>query len=166
MVIYGNMTGGSSTIGKTVEIISDDGIDLMGVVVDQETILTAIASKDIREGKTAITDEGFVVGSKKIPNYHTTTGVRLIQPQSEFNIPLLDDYDYTELQAMMAPFNSDMDHSVAVNMVVIKDKVYMAGSTDVVSNITKDTENKSILLGITNGDNQSILRYFTYREES
>ena len=42
----------------------------------------------------------------------------------------------------------------------------MAGSTDVVSNITKDTENKSILLGITNGDNQSILRYFTYREES
>ena len=40
MAIYGNMVGSSGGIlGKTVEIISDDGTDLMGVITDKEEIL-------------------------------------------------------------------------------------------------------------------------------
>ena len=42
MPIYGNMIGGGSLIGKTVEIVSDDGADLMGVVVDREQVLTPL----------------------------------------------------------------------------------------------------------------------------
>ena len=121
MAIYGNMVGGGSIIGKTIEIISDDGVDLMGVVTDKELILTAVASRDIREGMTAITDDGLVVGSKRIPAYETSQGFRIIRAGSMFsiNLPEYDKYDYTKLQCMIAPLNQTISDSCAVEKVVM-----------------------------------------------
>ena len=66
---------------------------------------------------------------------------------------------------MTAPYNSSVSESVAVDRVVIDDSVYTTGSTEPISTVTKDDENKSINFGIMNGDSPSVIRYFTYREE-
>lgn len=168
MVIYGNMTGGGSMLGKTVEIVSDDGADLMGVVVDQETVLTAVASKDIREGTTAITDEGLVIGSKRIPAYETTQGFTLINAGSSFNInlPTYDKYNYTQLQCMIAPFNNSVSESCGIEKVVINNGVYNVNSTNKIADITKNDDTKSIDLNIMNdSSNIYVIYYFTYKEE-
>ena len=67
---------------------------------------------------------------------------------------------------MTAPYNSSLDDSVAVDRVVIEDSIYLPGTTDPISAVTKDDANKSINLGIMNGKSPSVIRYFTYREET
>ena len=67
---------------------------------------------------------------------------------------------------MTAIFNKNLTDSVAVDRVVIEDSVYLPGSVEAISTVTKDDENKSINFGITNGDSPSVIRYFTYREEA
>lgn len=169
MAIYGNMVGSSGGIlGKTIEIISDDGADLMGVVVDQETVLTAVASKDIREGTTAITDEGLVTGSKRIPAYETTQGFRIIHPGNTFTIKQLEynKYDYTQLQCMIAPFNNTISDSCAVDKIVINNAVFNTGSANKIADVTKNIETQSIDLNITNtSSNIYLIYFFTYKEE-
>ena len=64
MTIVGNMVGCYSPMGKTFIIVDEDGNELTGIVVDQETIFTATA-EDIVMGKVAGTDEGVVVGTHK-----------------------------------------------------------------------------------------------------
>ena len=169
MAIYGNMVGSSGgMLGKTVEIISDDGVDLMGVVVDQETVLTAVASKDIREGTTAVTNEGLVIGSKRIPAYETTQGFRLIDPGAAFTIEQLeyDKYNYTQLQCMIAPLNTSVSDSCAVDKIAINNAVFNTGSANKIADVTKNLETKSIDLNITNtSSNTYIIYFFTYKEE-
>lgn len=67
MKIIGNMVGCYSPFGKTVIIADSDGNEFTGVVVDQETILTATAA-DIMAGKTAATDDGIVTGTHSCEN--------------------------------------------------------------------------------------------------
>ena len=62
MRIVGNMVGSYSSIGKTLVFEDEDGNEIVGVIVDQETIITA-TSADIVAGKTAATEEGIVVGT-------------------------------------------------------------------------------------------------------
>lgn len=62
MKIVGNMVGCYSPMGKTFIIEDESGNEITGIVVDQETILTATAS-DIVKGKVAGTDTGVVVGT-------------------------------------------------------------------------------------------------------
>ena len=62
MRITGNMVGCYSPMGKTFVFEDADGNEIVGVVVDQETIMTA-TSADIVAGKTAGTEEGIVVGT-------------------------------------------------------------------------------------------------------
>ena len=70
IAIYGNVVGGSGgALGKTLILEDPSGIELVGVVTESEQVLDAVASQDIREGKTAVTAEGIVVGSKRIPAY-------------------------------------------------------------------------------------------------
>lgn len=170
MAIYGNMVGSSGGIlGKTVEIISDDGTDLMGVVVDQETVLTATPN-DIRKGKIAATEYGIIEGEKDIPAYRTERGFRVIKPGASFSIYFTpDDYDqynYTQLQCMIAPFNTSISDSYAINKIVINDGVYMTESTNKISDVTKNSETKSIDLNITNdSDVNQFIYFFTYKEE-
>ena len=62
MKIVGNMVGCYSPMGKTFIIEDENGNQITGIVVDQETILTATAA-DIVAGKTAGTEDGIVVGT-------------------------------------------------------------------------------------------------------
>ena len=62
MKIVGNMVGCYSPIGKTFIIEDENGNEITGIVVDQETVFTATAA-DIVKGKVAGTDDGVVVGT-------------------------------------------------------------------------------------------------------
>ena len=62
MKIVGNMVGCYSPMGKTFILVDDNGTELTGIVVDQETVFTATAA-DIVAGKIAGTDYGVVVGT-------------------------------------------------------------------------------------------------------
>jgi hypothetical protein len=62
MKIVGNMVGCYSPMGKTFILEDEDGNEITGIVVDQETVFTATAS-DIVKGKVAGTDDGVVVGT-------------------------------------------------------------------------------------------------------
>lgn len=75
-------------------------------------------------------------------------------------------FDYTKLQAMIMPFNSTIENSIAVEKVVIDDNVYQAGQTTVLASVTKNSTTKKISLGITNGSTPAVIRFFTYKEES
>ena len=88
-MINGNMIGGTAPI-KTIKFVDENNLEFIGVVVDQETIFTANAAEDIRDGKIAATDEGVVTGSAVIPNYFTYTGTKLITNGSEFVLRLQD----------------------------------------------------------------------------
>ena len=62
MKIVGNMIGCYSPMGKTFIIEDENGNEITGIVVDQQTVFTATAS-DIVKGKVAGTDDGVVVGT-------------------------------------------------------------------------------------------------------
>ena len=147
-------------------IVTEEGKKYAQLTTQEEVELTATAN-DIRLGTTAVTENGVTTGEKDIPSYQTRAGVIVIRPKAEFVLPFGDNqYDYTKLQAMTAIFNKNLTDSVAVDRVVIEDSVYLPGSVEAISTVTKDDENKSINFGITNGDSPSVIRYFTYREEA
>lgn len=146
-------------------IVTEDGEEFAQLTTQETVELTATAN-DIRLGTTAVTEKGVITGEKDIPAYHTDQAIRAIRPNSPFVLPFFNSqYDYTKLQAMTAPYESSLSKSVAVDRVVIDDTVYNSGSSEPISTVTKDDENKSINFGITNGDTPSVIRYFTYREE-
>ena len=62
MKIVGNMVGCYSPMGKTFIIEDENGNEITGIVVDQETVFTATAA-DIVKGKVAGTDDGVVIGT-------------------------------------------------------------------------------------------------------
>ena len=165
--IYGNVVGSSTTLGKSVVIKDDSGTEFVGVVVDQETVLTATPN-DIRKGKIAATEDGIIEGEKEIPAYHTTQGARAISVGSEFIITSLKDlnkYDYTKLQAIICDFNTSLSDSVSTNKVCIDDNVYDVQSTERLSVVTKNDNDKIIEFGIINETSKpQILRFFTYKE--
>lgn len=165
-IIYGNMVGSSGgMLGKTVEILSDDGVDLMGVVVDQETVLTAKPS-DIRVGKKAVTDNGVIEGTNTI-NYRTYTASRVILPGESFSIQLdaYNQYDYTKFQGIIVLFSSDYSTNVNTMGITVNDNVFSIETSEKLSDITKNTNTKSIDFNITNStENIYEVFYFTYRE--
>lgn len=167
MAYYGNPVGGFC-YPKTYILTDEDGNEMAtGVVVGEKTVFTA-TDNDVRLGKVYAGDEGVKTGTKDIPIYYTTSGVVAIPAGSELKIVIEenDRWDYTELQAMICPYNSSIDNSVSVEKVVIKDKVYNSGSTAVVASVTKDATNNAILFGITNNSTkQALIRYITYKEE-
>lgn len=165
---YGRVNVGGGG-GQEVYILKTASGDTAYLQEESEEIvpLTATAD-DIRLGKKAVIGTGVVDGAKDIPQYRTTTGARYIPANTSFEIPLpeFDMFNYTELQAMTMPYNTDMDSSIAVNRAVIKDKVYNTGATTVIATVTKDSANKTISLNIANGNTPAVIRYFTYKEES
>lgn len=168
-MINGNAVGGIVGYGKTFVLTDESGNELTGVVVDEEVIFTADPITDIREGKVAATDAGVVTGAKDIPAYRTEQGAYMIFDGDEF---MLDDmqeynqYDYTQLQCIIAPFNTTPEDSVASDKIVLNNNVYLTNSATPFASVTKDLENKLIKLNITNNSgNDYIIHYFTYREE-
>lgn len=166
-IIMGNVIGGSAAPLKTLVLQDPSGIEIWGTVTESEQVLTAIASQDIREGKTAVTSDGVVVGSKRIPAYETTQEKILILQGDEFVIPLstYDKYNYTKFQCIISKFNTSFDDSVYTDKIVVDDCVYSVNSTDVLSSVTKNLSDKSIHLNITNNtEDIYVINYFTYKE--
>lgn len=166
-IIAGNMIGSYSQIGKTFTLVDEAGAEFVGVVTDKEVLLTANAENDIREGTVAVTDDGIVTGSKVIPSYHTNHGARLIAAGGDFTIRLekLDCYDYTNFHGIICSWNTNLSNSVAADRIVVLDAVYPVLSTEIISNVTKDSDSKSIIFGITNNTGSPcVVRYMTYKE--
>lgn len=166
-MIYGNPVGGAIS-PKTFELqYNNTSTPIIAIVVGQETIFDA-TENDVRKGMTFASNAGVKVGTKDIPAYRTMQGTSVIKPNEDFSIVLKQytQYDYTKLQCLISKFNTTADDSVAVDRVVIGDKVYAVNSTTPISNVTKDTATQSIKLNITNNTSDTfLLRYFTYREE-
>lgn len=146
-------------------LVTEDGEEFVQLNGQEEVDLTATAN-DIRLGTTAVTEKGVTTGEKDIPMYHTTSGTKLVKANQIFtlSLPYEDMYDYTEFQGMTAPYNESFSKSVAVDRVVIENTVYPSESTEPISTVVKDNENKSINLGFTNGDKPYVIRYFIYKE--
>ena len=164
-VIYSNVVG--STLPKSYVLETEDGITMVGVLVGEETVMTATPN-DIRKGKIAATSDGIVEGQKDIPAYRTSTGRIVIVPGKEFSIPLrgYDQDDYTKIQCIIAPYNTTIADSVASDMIVLNDSIFPVGSSEKISEITKNFDNKSIDFNITNNsDINYFIYFFTYRQE-
>ena len=147
-------------------LVDENGNETPAIYVDSEVLLTA-NSNDIRAGKTAVTEDGVTEGTKDIPAYHTTEGIKIVTAGSPYIIELTEGrHKYTKFQALICRFNTSASDSVASEKVVINDNVYEVGYTVSISLVTSDDSNSIIDLGISNsGDTISVLRYFTYKEE-
>ena len=166
-MIYGNTVGGSggggSSIDKTFILEDADGNELVGVIVSEEVVFTADAN-DIRKDKVAATQNGVTSGTKEIPTYHTTEGYKIVTDGSKF-VVMIQDYDYTKLQAIFCPFNSSVAKSVAAEKVAIDNSVYSTKSATAEAVIVKDSTNGRVDFGITNNSGMPyIIRYFSYKE--
>ena len=151
----------------TFVLVDADGNEIAAVLVDEEVSITATAN-DIREGTTAVTSDGVIVGTKFIPTYITVEGYRQIRKGANFEIPYLyasDMYDFTKMQAIICVYNNRLASSVVADRVVIDEKIYPVLSNEVLSEVTRDAENKSIKLGLINDtDDTYLIRYFIYKE--
>ena len=135
-------------------------------LASQEPVTLTATETDVRMGALAVTENGIIEGTKDIPPYHTKQGTVIFLPNEEIKLQFYTEiHDYTGFQATIAKFNTEAKNSVDVEMVVINGSVYRVGSTDVISTVRKDTENKIIDLGIVNGDSKCILRYILFKEE-
>ena len=167
MALYGNMIGGVAPL-KTLKLIDESGVEIVGVVTDSEVIFTA-TDNDVREGFVYASDGGVSTGTKDIPAYRTTAGYTTVLPTEDFVISSLfqsDRYNYTELQCIITVFNTNINDSVSAEKVVINNSVYNVGDTTKFSDVIKDMSAKLINLNITNdSENIYLIRYFTYKEE-
>lgn len=170
--LKGNISSGESITGRisvgtiiddktqTYILIDEDGNEIPAVLVDEEVALTATAN-DIRQGTTAITDDGVITGEKNIPSYHTTEGMRVVTAGKDFVIDNLgSECEFTKLQALFC------SNSVSTEKVCINNKVYNVNSTAAISEVTVDPDDHIIDFGIINNTkNPYVIRYFTYKEE-
>lgn len=152
---------------KTYVFLDENGNEVVGVLVEQETRFTAV-DNDVREGKTYAGDTGPRTGTKVIPSYHTTEGFYAVFPGEKITIPLLHSlklYEYTKFQAIICPFNTTIANSVAAEKVSMNDKVFNVQSTVSLADVSIDVNAKAIDLGITNNsDVDYVIHYFTYKE--
>lgn len=166
MSILGNVVGAYSPMGKTFIITDENGNELTGVVVDQKQVFTA-TEDDVKIGKTFASEDGVGVGTDT-KTYRVTKASRVVLPNKEYTIPLsyYDQYDYTKFQCIIAKFNSTAANSVYTNKISLEDNVYEVNSTEVLSQVTKNTETQSIDLNITNDTMDTyMIHYFVYKEE-
>lgn len=165
-IIVGNSVGGASPL-KTLILEDPSGLEITGVVTENEQVFNATPN-DVRTGCVCVTGDGIITGTKDIPAYRTRRGYRVIKNNSNFiiSLPEYDAYDYTQLQCIIAPFNTNIENSVLVDKVVLNDNVFAIGSVESVSSVTKNIETKSIDFGITNTSGKDyIIYFFTYKEE-
>ena len=150
----------------TYILVDENGTEVPAIYVDNEVVFTA-DEDDIREGETAASYDGVVVGTKEIPAYITTEGIQLVSAGSTMVIKPKDGkHAYTKLLAVICPYQSSIAESVAVEKSCIEDVVYPVASNEILANVTIDEDTKTINLGIVNeADTSVIIRYFSYKEE-
>ena len=155
---------GIDVMPETVILVDEDGNELPAVFTDETVELTATAN-DIRKGCTAVNGDGIVTGEKEIPAYLTSEGV-VVVPAGSSVVISTPYYDFTKLQAIVCAFNSSLTNSVASEKVSINGKVYSVGSTEELSTVVIDADNKAIDFGITNdSDAVRVVRFLVYKEE-
>lgn len=148
----------------TFILVDQDGNEYPAIYVESDTVLTA-TENDIRKGTTAVTAEGITEGTKEIPAYHTYEGVAFVPPGGKCEIGVKT-YDYTKLQALVCSYSGTLENSVATTRVSINSKVYEAGSTVAIADVSVDHARKKINLGVINeGPDPCVIRFFTYKEE-
>ena len=166
-MIVGKVIGGGGSTAKAYILRTEDGQEIPAVLTEDTVNLTATAN-DIRLGTVAVTNDGVIEGTKRIPSYETCRGTKVVTNGSALTITNLttnDSYDYTKLQIIVCAYNSNLSNSVGAEMVTIEDNLYNVKSTDVISTITKNHDKKTIDLGIKNETGSPlIIRYFTYKE--
>jgi hypothetical protein len=150
---------------QTFILVDEDGHEMQAFLTEEEVELNATPN-DIRIGMTAVTDAGVTVGEKEIPTYTTTEGTKTIEPGGRLTITMYSDACYyTRLLVVVCDYNTAVNNSVSSVMTVIDDKLYAAGSTTPLANVTVDSEKQSIDLGITNdGDKNLVIRYASIKE--
>lgn len=167
--IIGSLAGCYSPFGKTIILQDADGNDLSAAVITKQEQVFDANTNDVREGKTFATNEGVKIGEKNIPAYRTEKGYYMISNGDTFSLTDMENYnmyDYTELQCIIAPFNSSVKTSVFADKVALFDNVYSLTSEGLLSTVSKNSKNKSIDLNIVNDSGiDYIIHYFTYREE-
>lgn len=161
-MISGNMVGSYSQMGKTFILQDENGNEITGVIVDQETIFTA-GDNDVREGSVYASDGGVSTGTKKIPSYHTEFGNRVIMAGNEITIKT-SEYNYSNLLVTIMTYNTSMSQSTSSTYISINNGMYAVGSSEKVSDITIDEVNEQINLGLTVLE-KSVVRYLVTREE-
>jgi hypothetical protein len=142
---------------------SDGSKKIYAQLSSKEPITLTATENDIRLGSTAITNEGFVEGTKDIPSYHSWTGKKIIQAGSAVTISI-PKYQYTQLLVTLSNYNTSISKSVEVVATNIEDEMYEAKTTTKLADITLNDATETIDLGIT-ADVKSVLRYFTMKEE-
>ena len=162
MSIIGNMAGCYSPMGKTFIIEDENGNEITGVVTEQEQIFTA-TDNDVREGMVYASDNGVSTGTKNIPGYHTRYGYKFALPGSEVKISV-PEYNYNNLFVTITTYDSSVDGSLSSTYVAIDGRMYVAGSATKISDITVDTVNEQINLGMTVTE-KSVVRYLVTKEE-
>lgn len=166
MGILGNASGGFG-YPKSFVITDDSGNELTAVVTDEEMVVFDATPADVRINKKFASENGIQTGENTI-TYRTIKGRELVPAGQTLSI-MLDEhnmYNFTKIQCMIAPFNTNVKNSVAIDKVVIDDCVYNVGSTEKLSDVTKNSTTLSIDLNITNNtDDYCVIHYFTYREE-
>ena len=165
-MISGNMVGMYSTIGKTLIIVDEEGNELTGVITDNVHVFDATPD-DVKVGKKFASSDGVLEGVDT-KTYRVTFATYLIFPNENFSIPLqqYDAYDYTQFQAIISTFNTGVTDSTAATKISAYDGVYDVGSNIKISNVTKNSETKSVDLNIVNSTNDIyIIHYNTYKEE-
>ena len=163
--IYGNIVGGASSI-KVMQLELEDGTVLEGVVADEAPVIDATA-KDVRKGKTVITNQGVIEGETEIPAYETRMSYLLVSPNDVCSISLSskDRYDYTKFQCVVVVFSPDYNSNVVTKYISMNDGLFSVETSEKVSDISKNNETKSIDLNIIN-DSEDIyeITYFTCKE--
>ena len=162
MSIYGNVVGGSSGFGKTFILEDEAGTQFMAVCVGEETVFTA-TDNDVREGLVYASDKGVSTGTKIIPVYYAGYGEKIVLANREVTITT-PEYDYDSLMVIISTYNTSLSQSFVSTYVSVYDAIYMVGSNTKVADITIDTENEKVNLGITASE-KSVLRYFVIKEE-
>lgn len=150
----------------TFVLVDADGNEYTAAYLDSDYLCTA-KEDDIRIGTTAITADGFTTGTKEIPNYRAVEGCEMIEPGEPLNIYLFSDMcEYTTLQSIVCEYNTTLNNSVSAAKVIIKDAVYSVGTTTALATVTVESTTQTIVLGITNDSEKSVvIRYMIIKED-
>lgn len=150
----------------TYMLIDENGDEIPAVFVENETIFTA-TENDIRIGKIAANQNGIVTGTKEIPTYQATEGHVVVKTGKELTISLFSEMcQYTTLQVIVCKYNTTIANSVSAEKVVINDNVYDVRSSVSLANVTVDSQNQTIKLGLINDtDSSLVVRYMIIKEE-
>ena len=160
-MISGNAVGGTAPI-KTVKLVDENGVEILGVVTESEVIFTA-TDNDVRSGLVYAGDSGVSVGTKDIPSYYTRCGNKIVSAGNRVTLTALE-YDYKNIMITISTYNTSVDKSVVPTYISVGNDIYAVGSNIKSSTIVTDANNMSIDFGITVNE-KSVLRYCITKEE-